>query len=150
MIIQQIRTGIRAHWHIRLSEWIMVYPAALMGAALLLQPAMFSTSPSFDTVAGWGPQARWSVFVLACAVVRLVALVVNGTFESFRYSPHLRLLASVAGIAFWSQFTLGFITSAWFDGGAWSGPIAYSTLCLCELANFYRSWKDIFAGMRKP
>ena len=143
MIVLRITRGIAAHFPIRLTEWLMCYPAFLMGAVLVLQPEMFDTSPSFATVAKWGDESAWASVVLSCAALRLIALVVNGTFKAFRFSPHLRALSSFVGVLFWSQFGLGFTAAAIFGAGAWSAPVAYSTLALAELANLYRSASDI-------
>ncbi len=143
MVFLRITRGIAAHFPIRLTEWLMAWPALAMGAVLILQPDMFGTSPSFATIAKWGSEALWACVVLACALLRLVALTVNGTFARFPYSPHLRALASITGLAFWSQYGLGFLAAAIFGDGAWSAPVAYSTLALAELANLYRSGSDI-------
>lgn len=128
----------------------MLFPAIGMGVALsVLQPDMFDTTPSFSTISRWGDESFWAFCVLVCATLRLVALVVNGTFDEFRYSPHMRLGASLVGILFWSQFTLGFISS-WAAGlGSLSAVFAYSTFCLAELLNMTRSWSDIGRGSRK-
>lgn len=149
MIVIRVVSGIKSHIHIRATEWLMVYPAVGIGTALNMQPHMFETSQSFAALARIGGESTWSSFVLLTAIIRLIALTVNGTFKEFRYSPHMRMFASAAGIAFWSQFSLGFVTSALFENGAWTGPFAYSTFCLMELLNLYRSSSDIGRG-RKP
>ena len=148
MLVVRVMTGIRSHWHIRATEWLMTYPAVGMGVALLYQPDMFESSRSFEYVADWMTQQQWSVFALTCALVRIFSLTVNGTFAGFRYSPHLRAAASFAGVFFWSQFSLGLLYAALYGGGAWSGPVMYSMACLAELLNIYRSWMDIARGRK--
>lgn len=150
IVVRSLGHGIRSHFQIRLTEWVMLYPAVFMAMALLLQPNMFETSKSYNVIAGWAQEGVWAIVVLLCAVIRLSALVVNGTFENFRFSPHLRLSAAVVSIIFWSQFTLGFLSAALFHGGAWSAPIIYSTVCLLELVNIYRTSADIGATSRTP
>lgn len=142
IIVRRITDGISAHFPIRFTEWIMVWPTVFMGIALWLQADMFETAPSYHKVAQWADESTWATMVLICAVVRLLALVVNGTFHSFRYSPHFRLVASLVGMAFWSQFTVGFLNAAVFYGGSWSEVVAYSTMLVMEFANFYRSLVD--------
>ncbi len=146
IVIRRISTGIFNHLPVRVSEWIMAYASISMGVALLKQPDMFTTSVSFEMLESWADEGTWAALVLLCGVLRLAALVVNGTFEGFRFSPHLRAGASVAGAMFWSQYCLGFLMAAAFSGGAWSGPSVYSTLLLLELANIYRAWVDIGKG----
>lgn len=147
--VRRVHRGIADHFPIRLSEWLMAYAATGMGIALMVQPEMFSTSPSFSTLQQWGDEGFWSVICLLCATVRLLALTVNGTFDNFRYSPHIRLGASVVAITFWSQFTLGFTVAYLFNGGSASAVFAYSTFVLAELANIYRAWADIGKGHQK-
>jgi hypothetical protein len=146
MIIVSVVRGVRDHLHIRATEWLMVYPAVFFGIVLLYQDDLFQNSASFAQVAAWADQSTWALCVLLCALTRLVALTVNGTFKNFTYSPHMRLTASFCGIAFWSQYCLGLLSTALLDNGAWSGPVIYSTLCLAELLNLYRSWTDIARG----
>ncbi|WP_108661037.1 hypothetical protein [Acuticoccus kandeliae] len=142
LIVRRISDGVRSHFGIRVSEWVMVYRALGMGLALMLQPDMFSTSPSFEAITRWADESLWSCFAITCAFLRFAALVINGTFERFQYSPHIRAFASLAGVLFWSPFTLGFLQAALFGEGAWSPVVAYSTLLTLEFANVYRSFFD--------
>lgn len=143
MILLRTWQGIAHHFHARVTEWLMIWPAFWMGLALTGQPDMFSVSPSFATLASWADEMTWATLVLTCAICRAVALVVNGTFESFRYSPIIRGFASLLGVLFWSQFCLGLLVTALFAGGAWSGPVIYSTAVLAEVINVFRSWSDV-------
>jgi len=146
MVVVRIVTGIRKHWVIRASEWVMLYPAIGLGLVLTYQEDLFQVSRSFGPLSRWADQSTWAIIVLAVAMTRLVALTVNGTFDGFRYSPHMRLIACIAGIFFWSQYFLGLTNAAYFEGGAWSGPVAYSTFVLFELLNIYRVWGDVALG----
>ncbi|WP_231592467.1 hypothetical protein [Pelagovum pacificum] len=135
--------GIADHFPIRVTEWAMIVPAFGMGVALWLQDDMFTTSPSFAKLAQWGDESMWCVLVLLCAVARLGALTINGSFQAFPYTPHLRAAASLIGITFWGQYSIGFLAAALYGGGAWSGVIAYSTFVILELVNLSRSTGDI-------
>lgn len=151
IILRELHRGILDHFPIRRSEWIMTLPAFGMWLALQVQPDMFSTSPSFQTIRAWGeraqligltPEAFMALVLLSCGVVRLAALTVNGTFHQFRFAPHLRMLASGVGLAVWSQWTLGIVV-AWLNGGgSLSGVIVYGTLCVLELANIWIASQD--------
>lgn len=145
----RLNRGIVDHFPVRATEWVMAWPAFGMWAALQAQPDMFGTSPSFSTLAEWAAEGTWAAFVIACSLARLFALSINGTFkEAFPYTPHLRVIASLMGIAFWSQFTLGFISSYLYADGAASPVVAYSTFCLLELLNIFRSWSDVGAQIK--
>lgn len=148
MIVVRMATGMRSHFHIRATEWVMLFPSIALGIVLLYQDTMFETSPSFNVIAAWGDEKWWSLLVLLCALLRTAALVVNGTFRGFGISPHMRLVASFAGVAFWSQFGLGFAVAALTGNGSMSGPVAYTTFCLMEVLNITRSWSDVIARRR--
>lgn len=143
MIILRVWRGVADHFPIRATEWIMMLPTFGMAAAFRVAPDMFSVSPSFQRLAVWADEATWGTIVLACGVARFAALIINGTFAGFRLSPHIRFCASLAGIAFWSQFTLCFILAYLSGKGAPSAIVAYGTFCLMELWNLYRSGSDV-------
>lgn len=148
IVLRRITHGIYAHLPIRAMEWVMAWPALGMGLALRYQADMFGVSPSFVRLAEIATQYTWSMVVLWCYALRVLGLTVNGTFAGFRYSPHLRLVASLACLFFWSRYALGFLDAALDGGGSWSAPVAYSTFVLAEIANSYRAWVDVIRGRR--
>lgn len=147
MIIVRVATGIREHFPQRVSEWLMT--AAILGwAAVLASDAQtFEVSPSFAILAAYGSEARWAWVCFLVGMVRLTALVVNGTFRRFRYSPHLRGAASFIACVFWGQIALG-VTLAWWDGGSGTGVVAYSTFMALECWNLFRAWADVGASRK--
>ncbi len=148
LIVRRITRGVVDHFPVRVSEWAMVHPTFWMGVALMFQPDMFETSPSFMELSRWADEKVWSSIAILCGFTRFSALVINGTFSRFIWSPHVRAFASFAGVAFWSQFTLGFAVAAISGEGAWSAVVAYSTLLLLELVNVHRSFADIGKSAR--
>lgn len=149
IVLGKVYEGIADHFPMRRSEWIMLLPSFGMAGAFHLQPGMFDTSPSFAAIASWSDESTWATIVLACAVVRLAALTVNGTFHQFRFSPHLRLAAALTGLLFWSQWTLGFLTSYLSSNGSLSAVFAYGTFCAFELSNVYISAADIGGEVKR-
>lgn len=149
IVVRRITQGIYAHLPIRVTEWGMAWPALAMGLALKYQHDMFSTSPSFDRLEAIATEASWSLLVLTCCLLRVVALTINGTFAGFGLSPHMRLIASLACLFFWSRYCLGFLDAAISNGGSWSAPAMYSTAVLFEIINSYRSWLDVLRGRRE-
>ncbi|ALN73514.1 hypothetical protein [Aureimonas sp. AU20] len=143
MIILRVYRGVADHFHIRVSEWIMVWPAIGLWFGLQLDPAMFAKSASFAFLSSWADESSWSAIIGLCAVFRLAALTINGTFKGFAFSPHIRAAASIVGVAIWSQVSLGFLMAFLFAGGAFSGVIAWSTFVIAELWNVVRSWSDV-------
>lgn len=145
MIVLRLARGIRAHFPVRVLEWLMTVPLLTMGGALLGQPGMFARSQSYDQLARWMDQGHWAALVLACAAVRLAALVVNGTFQRFPYSPHLRIAASAIAGLFWVQVVVGFAVSLIEDGGA-ASPLNYTVFVLAEAVAIYRASQDLGGG----
>jgi hypothetical protein len=145
-IVLRIGHGIAEHFPVRVSEWIMIVP--LMGWAwtLLLDPLTFDKSTSFAEMARWADEVTWSWICFAAAFLRLLALVVNGTFkERFPYSPHLRGFASFVTCVFWGQITLGILVSVANNGGVMTGFWAYSGFMMLEMWNLLRAWVDVGA-----
>lgn len=144
IIVRSVISGVRDHFIIRISEWVMLLPTGGMWFGLkYVQPDMFHSSNSFNQLANMAQEETWAMFVLFCAVARFGALIVNGTFDVFKYSPHIRAAASLMGLVFWSQFCVGIFQAYLYDGGSFSGVVAYSTFVALELANMYRSFRDI-------
>ena len=147
MIILRIADGIYEHFPARVSEWIMTCAILGWSAVLAADPLTFSTSPSFSVLATYAGETGWSFICLAVGLLRLSALIVNGTFRTFRYSPHLRGVASVIACVFWGQIALG-VFVAWWLGGSGTGVIAYSTFMVIELWNLFRAWADVGASRK--
>jgi hypothetical protein len=148
MIVVRMVTGVQKHFHIRATEWVMLFPTVALGLVLLSDENMFNASSSFAVVGRWAEEQTWALFVLMCALLRLCALAVNGTFQGFGISPHMRLAASFAGAAFWSQYGLGFLIAAMTGNATWAAPIFASTFCLMEILNISRSWSDVVSRRR--
>ena len=142
-LIVRLYRGIADHFTVRWTEWAMLWPTFGLWLALQMQPDMFSTSASFSQVAAWASESTWSTIFGVAMVCRLAALIINGTFEGFELSPHIRAAASLVGVLIWSQISLGFLTAYLFAGGALSGFVGWSLPVLLELMNAWRSWMDV-------
>lgn len=143
MIIFRIYRGVADHFPVRVTEWVMLWPAIGMWAVFQVMPDMFTLSPSYSTLARWATEQTWSMVFSGCGLIRMAALTINGTFKGFAFSPHIRAVASVVGAAIWSQVSLGFLLAAVTGEGALSGVIGWSTMVLLEIMNTYRSWSDV-------
>lgn len=150
MIILRIYRGVADHFPIRWTEWAMLWPAAGLWIALQIDTGMFSKSPSFAYLAAWGDEASWGTIIFLCALARLAALTINGTFKGFAFSPHIRAGAALFGVGMWSQVSLGFLMAFVNAGGALSGVIGWSTMVILELMNTYRSWSDVGKEHSRP
>lgn len=146
MILLRIVHGVRGHFSVRASEWLMIWPTALSGVILLGSPTLFDGVPGYAALASWAEEETWGTLALWATAFRLAALVVNGTFAGFRLAPHARVAASGFGAFLWGQFCLGSLLS---PGATWLAPVLWSTFVLVELLNWHRAWGDIGAGLRR-
>lgn len=143
MILVRIARGITDHFPSRATEWHMCLPALYVGLALNWQPDLFSTSPAYHAVAGWMGESMWSWLFLSCAMLRFMALTINGTFQVFRWSPLIRLVVAALTAVAWGQFSLGFFMQ-WTATGSPTFLMGLSThLVLVEFFNVFRASRDI-------
>lgn len=140
--LRRVTDGIINHFPIRKSEWGMGFAAFGMAMVFRFQPDIFEASKSFGMLARMADETTWGLLAITIAIARLAALGVNGTFQGFGYSPHLRLIASVLGLMFWAQFAIGIVIAAVYYDGAWSGVVAYGTFCFFECCNLFQSAFD--------
>lgn len=146
-ILARIVTGIRNHFPVRVSEWIMTYALYALGLVFLLDPDTFEKSTSFAEMARFADQRTWGIVLLFAGNLRLIGLGINGTFhEHFKYAPHLRGVASLVSCFMWGQITLG-VTAAYFtSGGVLTGFVIYSAAMATDLWNLFRAWADVGAA----
>jgi hypothetical protein len=135
-------TGITEQWPGRRFEWLMGIGAIAIGVGLTVQPQMFDLARHYHTLEGWASEAVFAKLFFLCGVLRLVALTINGTFATFRYSPLILVLSSMAGAFLWGAFSYSFFTAYAQTAGqgpaleASVGPaIVYGLHCLAEVMN---------------
>lgn len=143
IVLRTLAHGVIAHAGVRFTEWLGAVPLLGIGTVLYLQPSVFRTTPSFSSLSDWFSEAIWTNIILGVAVGRLLALLINGSFDSFRHSPTIRFAASCVAALFWMLFTVGVYT-AWRDaGGSPTGVVAYGALMMLEIRNVYVSRVDM-------
>lgn len=150
MIVVRIAEGAWHHAGVRFSEWVGGVSLGLMGYMFLIQPDIFVISPSFKVMAQWASQEAWANVLLAASLIRIIALVINGSIPFFRpYSPTFRFTASWVAFMTWSAMALGFFY-AWQDGtGSPSGVVAYGVFIAShELRNIVMTRRDMIAVKR--
>lgn len=150
MVVARIITGIASHFPIRVSEWVLSYMLAGIGLGLCLIPNALDASASYQALiyfaqfSPWTPEYTWGLACLSVATVRIIALTINGTFkEHFRYSPHLRGLASLAACFIWGQMVLGYLIAFTSLGGGWTAVPVYMGIMSLDAWNMFRAWTDI-------
>lgn len=143
VVIVRVYRGVKKHLPFRWPEWVMLWPCFGMWIALQVDVDMFDKSASFTYLARYANESTWATVLGFLGVLRLFALTVNGTFDGFAFSPHIRAFSALVGVLIWSRFSLGILMAAVTSAGAASGVIAWSLPVIIELVNTYRAWSDV-------
>ncbi|MEE9486673.1 MULTISPECIES: hypothetical protein [Methylobacterium] len=114
------------HHERREAEWVGALVAFGVAVALLLPGPTFSR-PTFAAFGAIAPEGTWGAALLGVALIRMLALWVNG---SKRHSPILRFVTATAGAALWGWVTW----LLWHDGypGVNTGVGAYGVLAAVD------------------
>lgn len=112
MIVVRVAKGITEHFPARASEWGFAVLLIWLGDLFLRSPGMFESSPNYDGLARLASnEAVWGVVSIAVGLVRLAALVVNGTFANSwygRWSPYVRGICAFLSFGVWFPLFVGF------------------------------------------
>lgn len=139
MLIVKVVRGIQTHLPARAAEWALAAILFNWGWILLLPKETFGRE-AYALMLAIMPESSWGVACLVIGAVRLVALVINGTFANTaysRYSPHVR--ATMAGLScfFWLQIVLSFALAP-----VGTGMAVYPVLMVLDLYCVYRAAGD--------
>lgn len=139
---------IREHFPQRVTEWIMTIIA--MGGfsyALATEPNTFEVGRAFRILAQYGDEKFWSSICASVFIVRLVALVINGTFKDrFPYAPHMRAYASFLACIFWGFIVVGVLMAHINEGATLQAVVIYFVMFSLDMWNFLRAWVDVGAA----
>lgn len=149
-VIVRIGKGIHEHFPARASEWVLSFMIVRWGQIVASPDALFDISPAFSQMKLFAPEWAWGYAAMAIGLLRLIALIVNGTFSETRYgrwSPHVRAVISSLSCFFWTQISLGIYYA---DIGS-TGLAVYPGLALLDAWNAVRASGDAGAvdGSRK-
>jgi len=138
MIVVRVARGITDHFPARASEWALSLVLLNWGWTLMLPGSVFGTSSAFVEMAKWASEPVWGWACFLMGGIRFVALFVNGTFPSFRFSPHVRSLMSFFSCAFWFTISFGILQA----NVPTTGLAVYPVLLLLDMYNAYRAAGD--------
>ena len=110
-MIVRVAKGSTHNFAIRVSDWFLALMLTTFGLMLLTGPDIFATSRSFALLAHMAPACSWGTVCLVIGAMRLCALVINGTFPVFRWSPHIRFTMALLSCFVWFQIALGIALS---------------------------------------
>ena len=135
----RIVTGIRDHFESRIVEWVM--GAAILNYGLgLVSPGTAWTNPDpWRVLAYYAPENAWGWLCVLLGLLRLIALVVNGTFADTaysRFSPHVRGVTALGALGFWMMVLLSVSASGSIGSRIYILPLVLEVWCI------FHAWRD--------
>lgn len=141
----RIVTGIHKHLPERVAEWALAIVLVRFGWTLLQPGDTFALSPTFTDMANMASENVWGWGCFLIGVVRLLALIVNGTFWDTiysRYSPHVRGITAVISIFAWTNICYGM----WASGVNTTGLAVYPVLLVLDIWCVFHAFGDAKAA----
>ncbi|WP_336801825.1 hypothetical protein [Kaistia sp. MMO-174] len=146
IILRRIATGITSHMPSRASEWTLAAILLNWGLNVAMTPGYldreyWTTLRDLLPSEPFSPVVFWGGGAIVVAALRLLALVINGTFATTawsRYSPHVRMLMATFSCFFWMTQVL----SVWTAEQFWTGLSASAFLLLLDFYNIARTSTD--------
>ncbi len=106
------------------------------------QPGVMFTGPSFTQMERLLTERSWGMLAIAIGLLRLLALLVNGTFHDrlwySRWSPHIRAGMSFLSVFVWTMIAIGLYQS----GVNTTGLSIYPYLAAFDIWNAVRAGQD--------
>lgn len=119
-------------------EWFAAFMALAFGAILALPGSTFDSGPQWTKFAATLPEGAWACLMIALALVRMAALLINGRR---RRTPLLRALCAVLGAAVWGYVAMKMYVPSL--SGVQTGVGVYSVAALADVWCAWRSGRDI-------
>jgi len=141
MIIVRLAAGVKDHFPARRSEWLLATYLCGWGIILGQPEPLFDTSRAFSGLRAFASEHTWAWACLLIGAVRLLALLINGTFAHTwygRYSPHVRGSLAFLSCFIWTAISIGILNS----GVSSTGLVIYPGLLFLELTNISEALKD--------
>lgn len=110
--------GVTDHFRLRAISWIMCFNMIIYGIILLNNPEVFyktSHSVIYMNLTRLATAHTWGTMCFVLGGIRFMALFINGTFPTFRWSPYFRAASSFLSAIFWFQIVLGTLASSIYD-----------------------------------
>ena len=110
------------------------------GSIVYQDPGVFSR-PGFTQMAEWAEPRTWALAAMTVGGMRLLALIINGTFAHTRYgkiSPHVRGVTAFVSCFVWLQIYFGLLVS----GDTTTGLGIYPYLLALDCFNTARAFGD--------
>lgn len=148
MIVVRVARGIREHFPARASEWGFAWLLIYCGWLFWNRPDMFASSLAYAGLARMADEQAWSLGCVTVGSLRLLALIVNGTFAATwygRWSAHVRGACAFLSCGVWFPLFFGLLPTG-RPLGLLHGYVAI--VLLIDFYNIRRVWSDAGAGDR--
>lgn len=143
IVLRTLANGVIRHAGVRATEWIGLIPLMGIGYSMYSEPRAIEQVASFQIMLGWFTVDIWAKVFAVAWVARLSALIINGGFKSFPYTPMIRFTVSCVAGMIWIAVTMG-VYEAWrTTGGSPTAMYAYIGWAILELRNAYVSRVDM-------
>lgn len=112
MLILRVAHGVRKHFPQRVVEWGLAVILLNWGIILLRIDMAIPPDSPLSAMIQWAPEDVWGGIAVTIGFVRLIALVVNGSFYRtpfIKYAPYGRLVGAFASCFVWLQMSAALI-----------------------------------------
>ena len=111
MITGIVLRDLAHHFVPRRIEWLFAINAFALGVKLWFPPETFQSVPHvYDLMQALANETTWGATLTAIGLVRLLALILNGSVESFApYSPLARAITSFFCAGVWLSLSVGYL-----------------------------------------
>ena len=107
-LISVLVRGICDHFRLRITSWFSATLLFSLGLVLAFNPSVF-LDDHYRYMNRWYFQSAWVAICILLSLIRITALVVNGSFPNIKYMPHIRTAFASMSTLVWFQLVLGTI-----------------------------------------
>lgn len=108
VLILRVYDGAKGHFAARFWEWMFAFALLAAAYVFIVVPQNYFVAPTYSIISRIASPQAWGTMLLVIAFARVTALILNGTFETFRrYSPPVRSITSLLSAISWGVVILG-------------------------------------------
>lgn len=134
VLILRVYDGAKGHFAARFWEWMFAFALLAAAYVFIVVPQNFFVAPTYSIISRIASAQVWGSILLVIAAARITALILNGTFETFkRYSPPVRSITSLLSAISWGVVILGLHQAE----GNFLAKVPYVVLFLGDIRLFY-------------
>ena len=129
----RVVTGIRDHLPERGLEWVLAFNISWWGWKLTDPAVQWTNAVAWDFMLSWGlTEEAWGWLCVFIGALRILALIINGTFANTWYSkasPWVRAMTAGAGAIVWFMVVLSVSAANTSGSGIYQLPLALDLWC---------------------